>query len=248
MEEKIVGISYATEQKEDVENFVNELKKLNISYFYDEENPDVMWGNYAPDVLSKIYRNFKCVVAFVSKEYLNKAYPRFEMFVSFHNNLHLNNDLPYFLPIVYENVNMPSFYRGFFYIQREKYTIEKIAEILNKKLNDTCIDSSHNINIKELFLKNTNKQQITIEEFDTYNFTISPISNTNNTSYCFKYDLTHNLYYVLDKNDNLKAVIKIKDNNQIDIINYSLFASITNELSINEFMIKFKRLLESNEE
>ena len=134
MKKMRVGISYATEQQEDVNKFVDELKKLEINYLYDEEHPYLFWGEYAPEALSKLYENVDCVVAFISPEYLQKALPVYEMRIAFYKQIHSFDGKYNFLPILYDGAKMPDFYHGKFYLSREKYSIEEIAQILLETL------------------------------------------------------------------------------------------------------------------
>ncbi len=246
-----VGISYATEQKEDVEEFIKELIKLDIPYFIDNENQDVLWGGYAPDILSKEYRSFKCVVAFVSEEYLKKAYPRFEMYVSFHNELHNTDSNPYFLPIVYENVKMPQFYRGFFYLPRSKYSIKEIAEILNKKLSKTKEDQVYFDKLDKIILEMINEL---IESLNEYvceiidkDIIIKRKQDIKKVFLYLKYDYNYSLYYILDEFNIVRASICYSSTNKFIFLNNSLLASVGNEYTKEELKIELKRLLEYDE-
>lgn len=240
MKQLTIGISYSIEQEKDVFDFVEELKKLKLKYFLDKENNHLFWGEYMPEALNKQYRSFDYVVAFVSKEYLKKAYPNFEMEVSFHEQMHKQNS--YFLPIIYDGVTLPHYYRGRIGLKRNDYTIPQIAEILNKKISTRSCDK---VLLRDI-IKKTIKQDSLLKEKLTLKGSCKDFMiTTNKDNFCileFQFDSASDSFEVKKESPHGQILAKIyfsQDTDKIKILNYNLFDSAINECDI----IKFAELI-----
>lgn len=237
-----VGISYATEQQAEIEEFVKELAKLEIDYFYDKEHPYLFWGEYKPKVLSDIYNNVDCVVAFVSREYLHKTLPRFEMEVSFMKQMETADGSYYFLPILYNDVKMPNYFNGNFHIWRQKYSLSELAKIVENKLKLIGKRNNDILNFKSATCKYARDlNNITIISKKSKNFDILNNSNKNR-SLKFRYNRLMQEYFVYDALDRLKAVLSLSSN-AIKIINYGLLPGIAQEYSFDEFLKELQEII-----
>lgn len=228
-----VGISYATEQQEEVKLFVKELKRLKINYFYDEEHPELFWGEFAPEVLNQIYEGLDAVVVFISSEYGNKPLPRFEMQTAFYAKLHADTGEKYFLPILYDGAQMPVYFHGYFYLPRKKYTIPEIAEILAKRLRTRKTSTP---TIKTVVRQSLKKYESDLEFVKLENssdFTIKSRADKKINLLRFVYDKKQRLYYVLDAHDNIKAAMETLSQG-VSVFNYGLFGSNVRELSYKD--------------
>ena len=244
MKKLTVGISYATEQQKEVDDFVLELKRRNINYFYDKEHPHLFWGEYEPEILSNIYNAVDCVVAFVSPEYLNKTLPRFEMKIAFAKHIETQDKSYYFLPIVYKNVHMPDYYHGNFHIWRENYTLPQLAEIVGEKLKQIQKYNDKVTSFKTLIgntLKGSEKLSVSSQK-GSKDFCIIFTTDPQSILYKFKYKLTSGEYFVYDNSERLKAVI-IPDKSNLKIVNYGFLAGISTEFTFDKFAEQLKGML-----
>ncbi len=243
MKKLTVGISYATEQQEEIDEFVKELTKLKINYFYDKEHPALFWGEYEPEVLANIYNNVDCVVAFVSHEYLQKTLPRFEMQVAFTKHLETKDGSYYFLPIVYNDVKMPDYIHGNFHIWRQNYTLSDLAQIVEDKLKLIIKRTNEVVSFKKVicnYVKDINNISI-FDNKNSNNFDI--INNSDdNKSLKFRYKKTTQEYYVYDMLDRMRAVLTMGAYT-IKIINYGLLPGILTEYSTDKFLKELQEVL-----
>jgi len=238
-----VGISYATEQQVEVDEFVKELNKLNIDYFYDKEHPYLFWGEYEPAILADIYNNVDCVVAFVSREYLQKTLPRFEMQVAFIKQMETTDGSYYFLPILYNDVKMPNYFHGNFHIWRQKYSLSELAKIVGNKLKLIGKRNNEVVNFKSVVCKYAKSlNNITVISIKkSKNFDI--LNNLDkNKSLKFRYSKPTQEYFVYDVLDKLKAVLS-PSANTIKIINYGLLPGIAHEYSSDELLKELQEIL-----
>ncbi|MCH5172519.1 MAG: toll/interleukin-1 receptor domain-containing protein [Erysipelotrichales bacterium] len=238
-----IGISYATEQQNEVNKFVSELDKLNVNYFYDEQHPELFWGEFAPEILNKIYKQCNWVVAFVSNDYMKKSLPLFEMNNAFYYKMQDLENKKRFLPIIYDGVELPEYLDGYFYLKRDKYELDEIAKILVKKIQS---------NKKNTTLKSIVKTSL--KSFNPHNWNISSDKNEKNFLvkhrgtylFQFNYDKKAKIYYVLNQHDVLMAAIKCTTD-IIKIYNYGLFFEALDEISTSYFKEKLIELWERYE-
>ena len=74
-----ITFSFASEQKEIVEEFKNELQRLGLKVFVDEEHPELFVFKHVPDVLKQIYNDENTVMLiFLSEDYVRKDFTAYE--------------------------------------------------------------------------------------------------------------------------------------------------------------------------
>jgi len=72
-------LSYASEQREYVERVAKALAGRGISYYYDRDDPALLWGRHLAEELPRIYeRDAATVVIFSSVDYAEKDWTRLE--------------------------------------------------------------------------------------------------------------------------------------------------------------------------
>lgn len=243
MKKLTVGISYATEQQDEINEFVKELKKREIKYKYDKEHPHLFWGEYAPQALSEFYNTVDCIIAFVSSEYLKKALPRYEMRIAFTKHIETLDDSYYFLPVVYKDVKMPEYYHGNFHIWRDYYTLSELADIVGNKLKQIQKRYKDIFNFKKSIERNLKDcDSITITNIpNSKSFSIIS-SDKKTTIFKFLYKTQSQEYEVYDYINKLKAVIT-PESTAIKIINYGFFPGIECEYAFEEFLNQLKEIL-----
>lgn len=244
MKKLVVGISYATEQEKEVDDFVLELKQLKIKYFYDKEHPHLFWGEYEPEILAEIYNSVDCVVAFVSQQYLNKTLPRFEMKIAFTKYIEAQDKSYYFLPIVYKDVKMPNYYHGNFHIWRDKYSLAQIAKIVDDKLKEIQKNNDKVTSFKTLIrrtLKDSKNLSVVCSN-GSKDFNIILTTDKKSILFMFKYKLDSEEYFVYDYLQHLKAII-VPEKSSLKIVNYGFLSSIATEYTYDKFAEQLKGML-----
>lgn len=74
-----VAFSFASEQKEIVEEFKKKLQNLRLKVFVDDDHPELFVSGYVPDILKDIYINeSKLMIIFLSQDYVSKKFPSYE--------------------------------------------------------------------------------------------------------------------------------------------------------------------------
>jgi hypothetical protein len=74
-----VALSYAGEQRDYVEQVAKGLASRGISYYYDRDDPTMLWGKHLAEELTRIYeRDSASVVIFASADYARKDWTRLE--------------------------------------------------------------------------------------------------------------------------------------------------------------------------
>ena len=126
-----VAVSFASEQRNYVNNIVEYLKQKNISVFYDEHNLAKSWGENLYNYLEKIYlEEAHLIVLFVSKEYVKKKIPRHEAKSA------MNNPHNFILIVKFDNSILEDENDSNIYLSTKKIDEEKLASYIEQKLID----------------------------------------------------------------------------------------------------------------
>ena len=74
-----ITFSFASEQKKLVEEFKNELQRLGLKVFVDDEHPELFVFKHVPDVLKQIYEDENtAMLIFLSEDYVRKDFTTYE--------------------------------------------------------------------------------------------------------------------------------------------------------------------------
>lgn len=129
-----VAISYASEQKKDVEKMVHILDTNGIKLFYDNFETSNLWGEDLEARLIKLYSHeSEYVIVFLSTDYLQKKWTTIEQKAILKRNEEEKNKV---LIINYGDLVIDGFSDQKAYLDIRKYEIENIARIFIDKFID----------------------------------------------------------------------------------------------------------------
>jgi hypothetical protein len=107
------AISYASEQREYVKNFVQFLKKKKLNVYYDRDEQTKMTGRLLHEELSEIYSKRSDIrVIFLSKEYIVKPATSFEAEIILAENMYEKHKMFIFK---FDDVSLHGLNRNFIY-------------------------------------------------------------------------------------------------------------------------------------
>ena len=128
-----VAISYASEDRDVVDQYVNLLLKNNIEVFYDQTEKAFLWGKDLTMDLSGIYeRNAKFCVMFISKNYASKWWTERERLAIQMKAVEANSE--FVLPIKLDDTEVPGFPPNTIFIDMRKSTINDVVKYTMQKL------------------------------------------------------------------------------------------------------------------
>ena len=152
-----VCLSFAGEQRNFVQKVYEELKKNNVSVFYDkdEDIETMLWGRNLIEVFTDVYKkNARFCVMFISKDYAAKAWTNLERRRALTRAL---DDELYILPVRMDDTNLPGMDDSLSYLDASIKSPTEIAQQILLKLgkNITTIteeEAIHHLfcNIKDL--------------------------------------------------------------------------------------------------
>ena len=129
-----VAISFAGPERPLAEELANLLRHAGVRVFYDRFFPEQLWGKDLPAVFDRIYRkDSRFCVIFVSREYAEREWTYHERRSAVARAL-AERGREYILPIQVEPVELDGIPPTIGYLSAKSYTIQKIAELLLKKL------------------------------------------------------------------------------------------------------------------
>lgn len=142
-----VALSFAGEQRDYVKRVSNELKKLNIKHFYDNDEQVNLWGKNLTQYLDSVYfEKSMYFVPFISKEYIKKVWTKLEVNSALERNM--NESRPdfqqYILPIRFDDIRVPGIVGSIAYLDARKSTPKEIAQMIFEKLNGHNSDEQIN--------------------------------------------------------------------------------------------------------
>jgi TIR domain len=129
-----VAISFAGSERSLAEELAKRLKDAGRSVFYDRFYPEQLWGKDLPAIFDRIYRkDSRFCVIFASKEYAEREWTYFERRSAVARAV-AERGREYILPIEVEPVDLDGIPPTIGYLSLKTYSIEKIADLLLKKL------------------------------------------------------------------------------------------------------------------
>ena len=131
-----VALSFASEDKQPVEQLANLLKRGGHSYFYAKHEEAMLWGKNLQEHLSVVYKDqARYCVMFLSQHYARKLWPKLERESAQARALEENRE--YILPIRLDDTEIPGILPTTGYLDLRSKSIKDIYLILLEKMSDT---------------------------------------------------------------------------------------------------------------
>lgn len=218
MEKYDIAFSYASEQKDIIKNYSEQLQKLGLKIFIDTEHPELFVFKHVPDTLKVIYDDDEIVMLiFLSKEYAKKDFTKYESHIAFDRLLTEKR-----LAIIkLDDSTLPWLPSSFFYYDINKYSFDEICQSLY-----TAIKKYEIPGIKNLFNS--------INDFILSNYTELD---------CLLDSKTCALYDAKKKN---KGKIKIVLNESLKRILFYYFINSDSPFPVAEIYISEKNIVLEN--
>lgn len=141
-----VAFSFASENRNLVEPIAMELHKKGVRVFYDLLEQDVLWGKDLYQHLADTYstKSQYCII-FISSFYLEKEWTKHELRSA--QARAFKQDVEYILPIRLDDTKLPGLPETIGYLDYRLLSIEKIIELILKKigLNGINLDKKKSI-------------------------------------------------------------------------------------------------------
>ena len=128
-----VGLSFAGEQREYVEQVATDLKSRGIRPFYDDYEREVLWGKDLYAHLSEVYQHLcRYCVLFVSKEYAAKVWTNKERQSAQARAIEEQHE--YILPARFDDTPIPGLPDTVGYVDLTKTSPEQLCDLIAGKL------------------------------------------------------------------------------------------------------------------
>lgn len=129
-----VALSYASEQKDYVDQVAKFLKDRNVRCFYDQDEESTLWGKNLAEALQEIFQNGRAyyAVIFISQEYVKKKFPRMEFRAALAEAI--NREQEYILPARFDSAELPGLFPLVKYIDLQDRPPEDFAELIIRKM------------------------------------------------------------------------------------------------------------------
>ena len=128
-----VGLSFAGEQREYVEEVAKELKSRGIRPFYDDYEKEILWGKDLYAHLSEIYQHMcRFCIIFVSKEYASKVWANRERQSAQARAIEEKRE--YILPARFDNTPIPGLLDTVGYIDLSETSPQQLCDLVVGKL------------------------------------------------------------------------------------------------------------------
>ena len=127
-----VALSYASENREYVEDVATFLKEFGVRVFYDKFETVETWGKNLYDHLNDVYKNkAKYTMIFVSKAYANKAWTNHERKAA--QSRAISESKEYILPIRFDDIDIPGIDTTVAYLDARDFSAKDIAKSFLEK-------------------------------------------------------------------------------------------------------------------
>ena len=128
-----VGLSFAGEQRQYVEEVAANLKSRGIRIFYDDYEKETLWGKDLYEHLSEIFQHMceYCVI-FISKEYAEKVLPTRERQSA--QARAMKEKTEYILPARFDDTTIPGLLETIGYIDLNDTSPKQLADLITSKL------------------------------------------------------------------------------------------------------------------
>lgn len=133
-----VALSFASEQREYVEQVANQLNRLGIKCFYDNNYKTKLWGENLLKYLEDVYcRKSQYCIIFISEAYNKKQWTKFEYDVimeRFYLNDHTGDSSQYLLPVRFDDTELSGLRNSLGIISAQETTPKELAHMIYDKL------------------------------------------------------------------------------------------------------------------
>lgn len=129
-----VALSYASEQRDYVDQVAKFLKKCNVRCFYDADEESILWGKNLAEYLQRIFQEASFSVIFISQEYVNKPFARMEFEYALDKAIKQKPE--YILPARFDSAELPGLPDLVKYIDLEDKPPADLAEIIICKMTE----------------------------------------------------------------------------------------------------------------
>ena len=130
-----VGLSFAGEQREFVEQFAHELQSHGVRVYYDDYQQASLWGKDLYSHLAWIYRDLcKYCILFASAEYADKVWTNHERQSAQARALDENRE--YILPARFDDTPIPGLHSTVHYIDLATTSLPELVRLTLEKLGD----------------------------------------------------------------------------------------------------------------
>lgn len=144
-----VGLSFAGEQRDYVNEVARELKSHGVRVFFDEFETAELWGTDLYEHLDEIYqRRCRYCVIFVSEQYVRKAWPNHERKSAQARALHQPQE--YILPVRFDDTPVPGLRDTVHYLDAQQLAPSDLADTIRRKLEGTPHQNSLPLVTREL--------------------------------------------------------------------------------------------------
>ena len=139
-----VGLSFAGEQRDYVEEVALALRARNVDVFYDAFHEAELWGCNLVDTLDDLYsERMNAVIIFVSKDYVEKSFTHVEREAAFSRAIHTRKK--YIYPVRFDEVKLPGLPSTIGYLEVSKNTPEQLAAKICQAIGATSSLKDDNI-------------------------------------------------------------------------------------------------------
>jgi hypothetical protein len=187
------AVSYASEQREYVEKFVQFLKTKKYRIYYDREEQAKMTGKLLHEELSEIYsKGSKVRVIFLSKEYVEKYVTRFEFDIIIAESVYEKHKMFIFK---FDDIQLPGLNRNMVYSSINEFPYpEDYAQLLIAAIKNKTFLKSENLFIrmesllKRLFYDFCQQYALSFQESQQLNICVYKIFSNEKLIVFFQYD------------------------------------------------------------
>lgn len=131
-----LAVSFAGEDREFVEEIVNQIKAAGLRVFYDSDYASEMWGEELPEYLDEIYRiKSRYAVIFISKLYAAKMWTNYERRSVLARAL--EDASVYVLPVRLDDTTLPGLRPTIGYLDARQVGLAGIVQAILAKLEST---------------------------------------------------------------------------------------------------------------
>ena len=128
-----VALSFASEQRDYVEQVAGQLKSRSIDVFYDRFKQVDLWGKSGTEVFHSIFGNQSdYVVMFISQAYVEKAWPTHERRSALSRMVQEQRE--FVLPVRFDATPCPGLPDDTIYIEAEQYDPQELAVMIAEKV------------------------------------------------------------------------------------------------------------------
>lgn len=132
-----VALSYASEQRDYVDQVAKFLKDRNVRCFYDADEESILWGKNLAEYLQRIFQEASFSVIFISQEYVNKPFTRMEFKYALDKAIKQKTE--YILPARFDSAELPGLSLLVKYLDLQDRPPEDFAELIIRKMTEKGI-------------------------------------------------------------------------------------------------------------